>query len=102
MLVDLMDDSNVSVKNVLQSIKLIFDISETELTSIFDEWAEANKIELNNKLANIRNNLLAKTGIELELTFADINKLLKEDTYSVSGFPSIAIEGSSNLDEDTG
>jgi len=78
-LYDKVDNIDVSLKEALSSIILIFGIEETELMSIFDVWADEQAKILNNKITDIRYKLFEKTGVELELTAKDLNELIDKE-----------------------
>ena len=78
-LYDKVDDVDVSLKEVTQSIITIFGIDETLLMNIFDKWADEQATLLNNKIADIRYKLYEETGVELELTTKDLNNLMDSD-----------------------
>lgn len=78
-LYDTTNNKEVSLKEALASIILIFDIDETELSKIFDTWADEQAIKINNKITDIRYNLYETTGVELELTPSELNKIIEEE-----------------------
>jgi hypothetical protein len=73
---DKIDNVEVSLKQVIQNIILIFNIDETEIMGIFDKWADNQATLLNNKIADIRYKLYEQTGVELQLTTNDLNQLV--------------------------
>lgn len=78
-LYDKTEHKDIGVKSVLGSIKKIFDVDNDELIQIFDEWSEKKAIELNNKVADLRYKIHAATGLDVELTVNDLNKLAIRD-----------------------
>ena len=77
-LYDKIEHRSVRLAEGINSIKIIFGINEEELMKIFDEWADENGTKLQNQITDIRYKLYEKTGVELELTTNDLNKLLEE------------------------
>ena len=73
---DKVDNAEVSSKQVIQNVILIFNIDETEIMNIFDKWADNQATLLNNKIADIRYKLYEQTGVELQLTTNDLNQLV--------------------------
>ena len=73
---DKVDNVDVSSKQVIQNVILIFNIDETEIMNIFDKWADNQATLLNNKIADIRYKLYEQTGVELQLTTNDLNQLV--------------------------
>lgn len=73
---DKVDNVEVSLKQVIQNVILIFNIDETEIMNIFDKWADNQATLLNNKIADIRYKLYEQTGVELQLTTNDLNQLV--------------------------
>lgn len=73
---DKVDNVEVSSKQVIQNVILIFNIDETEIMNIFDKWADNQATLLNNKIADIRYKLYEQTGVELQLTTNDLNQLV--------------------------
>jgi len=84
---------NVSSKEVIVILMEIFAVSEDEVNEIFDAWADTKQTILNNKIADLRYMLYEKTGVELQLTPADLNKLIEEEENRL-------IEGLNNLDNE--
>jgi phage I-like protein len=78
-LYDKIDNVEVGLKDAMASIRVIFDIDEDELMSIFDKWADEQAIILNNQIADIRYKLYEETGVELELTTKDLNNLMDNE-----------------------
>ena len=73
---DKLDNLEVSLKQVIHNVILIFNIDETEIVRIFDKWADNQVTLLNNKIADIRYKLYEQTGVELQLTTNDLNQLV--------------------------
>lgn len=73
----------VRLKEVLENIMHIFNISNEELRLIFDDWADTRAIEMQNKVTDFRYKLYELTGIDLQLTAADLNKMLIDDDNAV-------------------
>jgi hypothetical protein len=94
-LYDKIDNSEIGLKDVMASIRLIFDIDEDELMSIFDKWADEQAVILNNQIADIRYKLYEETGVELVLTTKDLNNLMDNDYPYLSS----VLNGSSQLNK---
>ncbi len=45
---------------------------------IFDVWADRKAIEIQNNITDLRYKLYEKTGVELQLTTADLNNMLRD------------------------
>lgn len=69
------------MNETLTGLTVIFGISQEELTPIFDNWTANKRIELNNRITDIRTQLYIKTGFELKLTTNDLNMILEEDNH---------------------
>ena len=80
---DKVDNLEVSLKQVIHNVILIFNIDEAEIIRIFDKWADNQATLLNNKIADIRYKLYEQTGVELQLTTNDLNQLV------ISKYPNI-------------
>lgn len=93
MLEDKEQKINVRTKEVLVILMEVFAVSEDEVNEIFDAWADTKQIIINNRIADIRYKLYEKTGVELQLTPADINKLIEEEENRLT-------EGLNNLDNE--
>ncbi len=76
-LYDKVDKREVPLKEALDSIKLIFNVKEEELFKIFDKWADEKAVDIQNKITDLRYKIYQETGLELELTTNDINKMLE-------------------------
>lgn len=84
-LYDKMEQRDVGLKEVFNTIIKVFNISDDELSDIFSEWADKKSIEINNKVVDIRNELYKTTGLELQLTVADLNKMIETGDMSSLG-----------------
>lgn len=80
-LYDKIDNKEARLVDVLDSLKLIFTIDNDKtdlLMDIFDIWADKKAIEIQNNITDLRYKLYEKTGIELQLTPADLNNMLRD------------------------
>ena len=77
-LYDKIENKSIPLKKALNDIQKIFGITEDELLLILDEWADEQQTKLQNQITDIRYKLYEKTGVELDLTTNDLNKLLEE------------------------
>lgn len=80
-LYDKIDKKEVPLKEALQSIKTIFNVNEDELFQVFDDWADEKAIEIQNKVTDLRYKIYEQTGLDLELTTNDLNKML--DSFEI-------------------
>lgn len=88
------EDKKIRPADVYKTLQDIFTVDQEELEKIYDTWAENQTIKLNNQITDIRYKLYETTGVELELTVFDLNRLinLQEDENSYMA------EGLNNLD----
>ena len=73
---DTNDSKEVGLFELKLAIKKIFDISDFETDAILDIWSDEQAIRVQNSVSNIRKELNKITGIELQLTSADLNNLM--------------------------
>lgn len=67
-LYDKTDKVEVGLPSVFKSITKIFGISESELTEIFDVWADQKAIELSNRITEYKFAYYEKYGVELPIS----------------------------------
>jgi hypothetical protein len=57
-------------------METVFGLSKEDFEPIWDKWAEAKILEINNKITDIRYKLYELNGSEVILTSLDLNRLI--------------------------
>ena len=70
---------NVYLRTIWSDMETIFGLSKEAFEPIWDKWAEEKILELNNRITDIRYQLYELSGIEVEITSEDINKILNTE-----------------------
>lgn len=88
------DDKRIRPADVYKTLQDIFTVEQEELEKIYDTWAENQTIKINNRITDIRYKLYETTGVELQLTVFDLNRLINLEEEQNSDMA----EGLNNLD----
>jgi hypothetical protein len=78
MLRDRIRDEDVRLSDVITSLKVIFTVSDEDIMTIVDEWADSQSTLLNNRLVEIQERLYKK-GITIQLSPEQINTLIDDE-----------------------
>ncbi len=71
--------TNVYLTTIWGDMETIFGLSKEDFEPIWDKWAEAKILELNNRITDIRYQLYELNGCEVDVTSEDINKILAKE-----------------------
>lgn len=76
---DRVKKESVYLTTIWADMETIFGLSKEAFEPIWDKWAEAKILELNNRITDIRYQLYELNGRDVEISAADINKILNSD-----------------------
>lgn len=76
---DRINKENVYLTTIWADMETIFGLSKEAFEPIWDKWAEAKILELNNRITDIRYQLYELNGADVEITVQDINKILNTE-----------------------
>ena len=74
-----MNKKNVYLTTIWSDMETIFGLSKEAFEPIWDKWAEAKILELNNRITDIRYQLYELNGADIEIIMEDINKILNTE-----------------------
>jgi hypothetical protein len=73
---------DVRLSELVASLKVIFSISDEEISAIIELWADYQTLLINNRIVDIQNRLY-KEGVTVELSASQYNTLMDdEDTLN--------------------
>jgi hypothetical protein len=75
-LYDKINKSDVYLTSIWADMETVFGLSKEDFEPIWDKWAEAKILEINNKITDIRYKLYELNGSEVILTSLDLNRLI--------------------------
>lgn len=75
-LYDKINKSDVYLTSIWSDMETVFGLSKEDFEPIWDKWAEAKILELNNKITDIRYKLYELNGSEVILSSLDLNRLI--------------------------
>ena len=80
-----LSNDDVSLKEVLNQLDIIFSLSEEELRTVFEIWCDKKSIEINNLIVDMQDKLYQLTGKTIQVSPEQINGLIdvvnvREDT----------------------
>lgn len=84
--------------DVYKTLSQIFGIDNKEIEPIYNAWGETQAIKMENLITDIRYKIYEKTGFTLDLTVADLNKIINletENTEMSEGIMGIVNENNS-------
>jgi hypothetical protein len=84
--------------DVYKTLSQIFGLSNEEIEPIYNAWGEAQAIKMENLITDIRYKIYEKTGFTLDLTVADLNRIINletENTEMVEGLMDIVSQNNS-------
>ena len=98
LLIDRASGKNVRPQEVFDTLHNVFSVEKVELERIYDKWAENQAIKMENLITDIRYRIYEKTGLQLELTVFDLNRLinLEEDQNAEMAEGLMGIVGQNN------
>ena len=70
---------NVYLTTIWDDVGVIFGLSKEDFEPIWDKWAEAHIVNINNKITDIRYKLYELNGSDVLLSVEDINTLLMSE-----------------------
>ena len=88
LLKDRIREEEVKLSDVINSLKNIFTVSDEEIMTIFDEWADSQSILLNNRLVEIQERLY-KIGVTVDLSPQQINTLIEDEEKRIQNLKRI-------------
>jgi len=77
-LIEILTGNNISLKEVLNQISLIFSLNDEEQSNFFNEWADIKAIELNNLIVDIQEKMYNLTGKTIDIHPRDMNGLINQ------------------------
>ena len=86
-ILDIINNHEVSLSILIKDMVLLFDIDLEESGRIFDLWADAQIIKLNNTITDLRYKYYEKYGVELDLTPPETNEALESGVYHGISIP---------------
>jgi len=78
-LYDIKNKNSQSIHSVFKSLRIIFGLTDDELSDIVNPWMEAKATELHNKITDIQYKIYAATGVEITLTSDQLIALIETD-----------------------
>ena len=80
-----LSNDDVSLKEVLNQLDIIFSLSEEELRTVFEIWCDKKSIEINNLIVDMQDKLYQLTGKTIQVSPEQMNGLIdvvnvREDT----------------------
>jgi hypothetical protein len=90
LLKDRIRDEDIKLSDVISSLKVIFTVSDEEIMTIFDEWADSQSILYYQRLFEIQERLY-KNGITIKLSPQQINTLIEDEEIHVQNLNKIVI-----------
>ena len=80
-----LSNDDVSLKEVLNQLDIIFSLSEEELRTVFEIWCDKKSIEINNLVVEMQDKIYQLTGKTIQVSPEQMNGLIdvvnvREDT----------------------
>ena len=82
---DRISGHDVKLSEVMKSIYPIFDVSETEASSIFDIWCDQQDTLVNNRIVAVQE-MLHKEGIDIELSPSQMNEIVENNQTFINRY----------------
>ena len=71
-----LSNDDVSLREVLKQLDIIFSLSEEELRTVFEIWCDKKSIEINNLVVEMQDKIYQLTGKTIQVTPEQMNGMI--------------------------